>query len=130
MRRSCDGCGKPYEAKRSDSKFCSSTCRSRASVARVHAPAVAVVPVDDPSESVYAVTREILSGVERLRSAAGVKALVLARQMDAPGHTGPSLAALSKEHTALLAQALEGVQVAADPVDELEKRRLAKLAAG
>lgn len=35
MKRKCDVCGKEYEAKRKTSKYCSNTCRSRAS--RAHA---------------------------------------------------------------------------------------------
>lgn len=124
MQRACDGCGKPYAARRSDSKYCSSTCRSKANVAKAHGGVAQLsVPVVEVSDSVYAVTRAQLAEVGRDTSVAGVKALLLARIMGEGGHTGPALAALSKEHSALMVQALDGVSVAADPLDELKARR-------
>lgn len=126
MQRACDSCGKPYEAKTKRSRYCGETCKKRG------LRAGAVVPlrqVEQPSEelSAVAVTRRVLEDCERLHTPAGVNALLLAAKLDAGGDTGSAMASLSKQHLAALAEATRDVQQAADPVDELRRRREARL---
>ena len=122
MQRSCDACGTPYEAKRTSSKFCSTNCRIRANrsgSAQVRAVPVAVEPV--PSSLVAVVERK-LAAADRLESVAGAQAVQLAGRMDSE-ISGSALAQMHKVLQALMDRAMEGVGVAADPVDELRARR-------
>ena len=41
--RACDHCGDSYTAQRSDSRYCSSSCRSKATLARKRGPQASVV---------------------------------------------------------------------------------------
>jgi hypothetical protein len=72
-------------------------------------------------------TRAVLEAADRLNTPAGVSALLLAGKMDAGGDTGSALAALAKQHLAVLDEATRGALVAADPVDDLRARRMARL---
>lgn len=135
MKRSCDACGRAYEAKTKRSKYCSDReCvrnrergwkrgqRSGGKVVDLSPP-----PEPEPVLSAVAVTRDALEVVGRLHTPAGVNALLLAAKLDAGGDTGSAMAALSKQHLAALAEATKGVKAAADPVDELRAKREARL---
>lgn len=130
MQRLCDVCDVPYEAKRPTSRFCSATCRKRASRGAVTAPEVEDLPklvpehVDGPvTESALAV----LHDVERSGTPLGQAALALARRVDLNRDTGAGLAALVKQFEATLKAATADVKSAASPLDlmrdELAERR-------
>ena len=138
MERSCDLCGTAYTPQRATSKYCGTTCRTRATRARQSGrPILTKFPspaaprsLPDPDEDgLVASTRRQLEQAGRLDTIAGQTALLLAqrlaeaRSMD----TGSSLAAVSKELRSVVAEALAGVAVEDDPVDELRRRRELKL---
>lgn len=130
MQRSCDACGKLYEAKRVTSKYCGSGCRTR--VSRAEKPKTPVrIGVAAQSAfrgGLYESTLARLEEVGRLETVLGQQALFLAQRLEASLlDSGSSLASLSKELRAVMDAALEGVAKAADPVDELRRRREAKL---
>lgn len=70
-----------------------------------------------------------LQDADRLDTVLGQQALALAAQIVSPFQTGAGVASLSKELRAVMAEAMRGVAAAADPVDELRRRRDAKRAA-
>lgn len=132
MQRSCDACGRSYEAKRATSKYCGSNCRTRVSRAGGAPQPKVVVALDRPTGllgDLVDVTRRRLEAVDRLDTVLGLQAVFLADQLVNGGRaeSGSSLASLSKELRAVMDAALEGVAKAADPVDELRRRREAKL---
>ena len=130
MMRNCDSCGCSYQAKRETSKFCSTRCRVNASNARKYAGNPQVAPVVQEQPAVVAgglvdVTRAALEEADRLDSVPGQQALRIAEAM-AGRETGGGIAALSKALSTVMAEALEGVAAAADPLDELRVRREAR----
>jgi hypothetical protein len=131
MQRNCDYCGKPYEAKRKSSKYCSDTCRVKTSQ---HGGNVVTLPPAgeersaDPTGLVASITAELEQG-GRLNTALGQQAVFLASRL-AISPFDTSLASMSRELREVMARALEGVAVADDPLDELKRRRELKLAGG
>lgn len=134
MQRNCASCGKSYEAQRPQSKYCGDTCRKRAQRNPEAVPAVPVPkapakdPVDVQEPALVVSTIATLTAADRLETPMGVHAVELARRLTRPDTAGGT-AALSKEWRAVMAEALRNVQAAADPVDELRKRRDAKRSA-
>jgi hypothetical protein len=127
----------PYEAKRPNSKFCSATCRKRASrgyVLSTPGKVVALGTVLAPTEpdndgKVEATTLAALAEAERDNTPLGQAALALARRVDVGRDTGAGLAALVKQLEATLRAATVGVQSDASALDkahdELAARRRA-----
>jgi hypothetical protein len=128
MQRHCDRCGKPYEAKRPTSKYCSSSCRSRQST-NPKASVTAIPPKTDAA-GLTAVTERQLDAANRLDTVLGQQALALAQRIASPHETGASVASLSKEFRAVMEAAMDGVNAVANPLDELRARRERKLAGG
>ena len=67
MIKSCEICGKPFEATRRDARFCSSTCRSRARSKRLY-------QVPDPKIIDYSIEQSLFveqSAVKQAHDAAG-----------------------------------------------------------
>lgn len=132
MQRPCDVCGNAYEAKRATSKYCSSGCRIRACRA-AEKPAEPPVQIGVAAQAafrggLYESTLARLEEVGRLETVLGQQALFLAQRLESSLlDSGSSLASLSKELRAVMDAALDGVAKAADPVDELRRRREAKL---
>lgn len=120
MQRTCNACGKPYQAQRSTSKFCSSSCRARAAQG---APIASATPIAEASGGLSAATERELRDAGRFDTILGQQALALARRIESPAETGASVASMSKEFRAVMAEALDGVNAAADPLDELRLRR-------
>jgi hypothetical protein len=56
-------------------------------------------------------------------------ALALAQRLDSPRETGAAVAALAKQHSAVLADLEKRGRRAVDPLDELRARRKAKASA-
>ena len=79
MIRGCDVCGRPYEAKRVSSRFCSGTCRKR----NLRAPRPRLAETSPAAEdySLLAATRAELEAAGRLDSMLGQVALLLAERM-------------------------------------------------
>lgn len=120
MQRSCDSCGKPYEARRKTSRFCSDTCRMRNQRAPKSREPVSPKPSGTDLQSV---TERELAAVGRLETVLGQQAIELAGRISSSHETGAAIASLSKEFRAVMEAAMEGVGVAADPLDELRARR-------
>lgn len=127
--RECQQCGKPFEAQRSTAKFCSSSCRANYSQG---IPALGVV---GGGPAVPEVSSELVSRLLAEMEAAGVAgsseaaaALDLARM--AVDVTLPAGARVSAHKQLPAAKALAmRAEAKADPVDDVEKRRDAKLRA-
>lgn len=117
----CAACGESFTAQRSTARYCSETCKKRAQRAPV---------ASDGVSGLLATIQDQLRAAGRLETVPGQQALEVARQMTAPRQSGSAVAALSKELRALMAEAMKGVAVVADPVDELRRRRDAKRSAG
>lgn len=118
--RRCDFCGTAYIAQRSSSKYCSSTCRVRASAAKTSPDAEPV------SEGTTRATQAALEAANRLDDPSGQAALVLARRIDQNTDNGSGMAALVREHRTTLQAALANAHENADPIDQLRTMRDAK----
>jgi hypothetical protein len=138
MQKVCGSCGVSYEAKRVASRFCSERCRKRAQRVPGHSskgeqPAAVspLVEVSLPVELglVDVISRE-LGAAGRVDTVLGQQALALAARIVSPRESGGAVASLSKELSRVLADALAGVAVVADPLDELRRRRDFKRSAG
>lgn len=125
MTRSCEQCGKSFEAQRATRRYCSSTCRANKSLG---AAPVAVVPADGEGAFTAATRRELVAA-DRVESALGQSALLLAARLDA-GEGGSAAAALNREWRATRVDALAGASAGLSPVeqarDELARRRAAR----
>lgn len=125
MQRPCDSCGSGYEARRPNSRFCSPKCRKRAQRAPAGESPPRVPVALHPMIS--AATGRELTAAGRLESSLGQAALALARRIDGSAFdSGSSLAALTREWRMTLAAAVEGVPLAASPLDELKAKRDAR----
>jgi hypothetical protein len=132
---SAPGCGKvvPQRSGKRARLYCDSLCRNRASRARRANPdavvALPAAPPPPPDTSLADVVRRDLEAAERLETLPGQIALALALRMTAAGTTASSVASLSKELRALMAEALAGTVVRRrDLIDEIGARREQKAA--
>lgn len=126
MRVTCP-CGQAFDARSPRAKFCSDRCRKQASrggevrTIRPQPP--------QPQPTVGTVESEVARELEeagRLDSALGAQCVALARRIDAPGaDTGSAVAAVSKQLTALMAEATRGLKATSPQQlrDELAERR-------
>lgn len=124
--RTCDVCGEPFVAVRENARFCGATCRKRHSRnPAAAAPVAAVAPLAvGEVASIEEATRAQLDAVDRAGSPLGQIALLLARRLDENRReSGMGVAAVVREHSRVLAEAVRGAAVAADPVDQLRERR-------
>lgn len=132
MSRSCEACGKDLVGRPAKTRFCGASCRSRAHRSPkplTPTPRSADPLVPGPGPLAAAAMVE-LEAAGRLSSVVGAQALALAARIESSVETGAAVASLSKEFRAVMAAALEGVGVAADPLDELRARRDFKRNAG
>jgi len=123
IKRRCDVCGEPYEAKRESSRYCGGACRTRAT--RLGGVPASLAVLDDepepsaPGGAVGAVRVE-LEVVEQSASSLGAMALALAARIDqSGGETGPALAALSRELRATMDEAWASGRHAASIAEKL-----------
>lgn len=126
QQRNCDVCSKVYEAKRASSRYCSDLCRKRAQRAPQVSAVVPVVslPVSVTVGGIVEATLRELESADMVGSSLGQAALILAYRLDGGSFdTGSSVAALVREHRVAVAAAVDSGRVAADPLDELAKRR-------
>lgn len=125
MQRTCDVCGRDFEAKRKDAKTCSATCRSNKR--NLSAPPD---PGEVGSNSLVKATTAELEAAGKVDTMLGQLAISLAGRMSG---TTTGLAALSKELRSVIDAAL-GVKTTGSPaavvdvVDEVRARRDAKRA--
>lgn len=124
MQRNCDMCGRTFEAKRKDARYCGSTCRNNRARSGGRTP-----QIPDSENSLVAATTAELESAGKLNTILGQQALVLARRM---GTEVTGVAALSKELSRVIAEALGKSKTSAvsesDGIDELRRRRDAKRA--
>jgi predicted nucleic acid-binding Zn ribbon protein len=118
----CEQCGAPVAAR---SRFCTDVeCKRVRARERKRASRGTVIELPAaPSvvSSVYAATLTALTSANRVDTPSGQSALILAGR-----DTGSSLAALARQHLAVLDEALRDAPREADGVDELRARRLAR----
>jgi hypothetical protein len=131
VQLSCAGCGKTFEAKRSDAKFCGATCRQRG---RRRGPVEVVVELPVGLDQAPAVElglvdvyRAALVEADRLNTPLGQHVLTLARKMTSAFETGSGVAALSRQLDAVFDKAMKGV-ARGDSLDEFTERLRAKQA--
>ena len=86
------------------------------------------LPTPDTGEGVRSATFAELSAAGRADTAKGRACLLLAARLDEQVDTAAGMAAAVKQLREALDDALAGAAVAADPVDELQRRRRAKFA--
>lgn len=124
MKLSCQapGCSKDFEARRSNARFCSSTCRSRANRARPASGSVTHLPTMFRSALELRVHLQ-LEDADRLDTIAGQQAMMLAAQLSNPTITASGVASVSKELSRVVAEALAGTTTETDFVDELRSIR-------
>lgn len=127
MERACRRCGKPFVPKRSTKVYCSDLCRSRASQDRAaQKPLAEVAPLPATAGPMLAAARVELEAAGRSDTTLGQMVLSLAARLDAGQDTGSAVAALTRELRVTMEQALDGAPSAADELDELKARRVAK----
>lgn len=133
MTRTCAHCGAAFEAERTTRKYCSSSCRGKAALARRQSPAessVTALPGHDPRGAIERrVALELGSQVE---TSLGLRALTLARRLDA-GVTDSSLRAVDTRLGELLEKAARLNTATADadadnPITFLQQRAEARRA--
>jgi hypothetical protein len=117
-----------YEAKRAASRFCSDRCRVR-NHQNGGKPRPATVELPAVTGGVVSETTATLEGAGRLQTPLGQLAVLLASRIDSDGEHGSGLAALSKELRATMLEALDGVELRVDTLDELRVRRDSRAAA-
>lgn len=117
MDAQCAACGVAFEAQRATAKYCGATCRKRGN-RRGEVVVLAAAPVVGLVEA----TRGELAAAGRLDTVLGQQALTLAERITNPRDTGSAIAALSRELSRVMAEAVKGA-AAADPLDELRARR-------
>lgn len=142
MIKICIVDGTPFEATKATAKYCSARCNKRAQRGQfgltppVQVPSRSKKAGSAPNSSVPG-DSPLVVVVRRELEAAGVAdtidgqlALQLAVQMSG-SETAGGMSSLSKEFSRVKAEALRGaVSAVTDPVDELQARREAKMAAG
>ena len=125
-------CGKPLPPAtgKRPRLYCDAKCRGAAYKARRANPAgVATISQAPADTSLADVVRRDLEAVSRLDTLPGQLALALATRISAPGTTASSVATLSKELRALVAEALEGTRPRqGDALDEFTLRLQQKAA--
>jgi hypothetical protein len=136
MVRSCESCGKKFQAKRPTARFCTPACQKREKraetarggrSARTSGTTVRGLPAPVPGELVKYVEKQ-LTEAARLDSWQGQAAMDLASRIEAnPGAPLSQSAAAHRELRAALAEAVKGAKVAKSAVekhrDELAERR-------
>lgn len=130
--RECAQCGLPFVGQRSTAKYCSATCRARASKTKTRVEAQSAAESTSTGgrrrRPLVTVTRRVLREAGVLDTVAGQRAVLLAERASNPAETGSAVAALSKQVQEAVDMALGSVRVD-DAMDEVTRRRDEKLAA-
>ena len=129
MDKECEFCSKSFTAQRSTARFCSTTCRVKASTARKNGENVVDLPqivAETPrsSDLVETITRQ-LTDAGKIDTYAAQQCLVMARKMqNSVLDTGSATAALSKEIDRLMTALLADVEVEEDALDKIQGKVL------
>jgi hypothetical protein len=119
-------CGRKFTAARSYAKYCSDACRRRTNKAKKAGVVIPMAEASPPprpkADGVVAASRRELEDAGRAESSLGQAALAAAARIDSNHETGSAMAALLREHRAIMAEALKGAPRATF-VDELKARR-------
>lgn len=132
------GCGVEFEARRSWARYCSTSCRKRASRARAATATTGAtggplpeVPAAAEGSGLVAAVRAELDGAGRLESVSGQLALELAGKLSGTGAAGAT--ALSRELRTVMASALGRPDPVSEPegapyaeTDEVQRARQAR----
>jgi len=143
VERTCATCAKGFDARSSRARYCSDKCRAKARYRRAvlgieEKPATAkpskprTPRTDPPVEVDHGVTGAVIRELEaagRADSSAGRAAIALARRDDDGAESSAGLAALTRELSARMLEALAEVESTGDSLDELRARREARRAA-
>ncbi len=125
MNRSCESCGGPYEAVRSNARYCSERCKKRGQ--RGHLVQLPAAADTDGGTALSDAVRAELEDAGRLNTSLGQAALTLARRIEGGRDTGSAVASLNRELRSTLADAVMGAKVARSSLesyrDELRVRR-------
>lgn len=131
----CATCGEPLPPRKGAGRprvhceACRPSKRTRKRIAEVRAvTSTQSAPAVSNSAGVYAATLSELNAAGRADTAKGRACLLLAERLDERADTAAGAAAAVKQLRESLDDALAGATVAADPVDELRRRREAKFA--
>lgn len=110
--RACDHCGDSYTAQRSDSRYCSSGCRSKATLARKRAPRASVVTMPGATGPgmIEAAVREQLGS--QLDTVVGRQAVAAAQRLDG-SVSDSAFSPMSRRLHELLDQAAQAAALAA-----------------
>lgn len=141
MRKDCAACGEPFEAANARRRTCSDRCRKAASRSARIRPVRDVPPKPDEPKPVdpagrgelWQVTHAQLVAADRVNTPLGQLALQHAAALDSPDRTdtGSSLAALSKEYRAALAEAIRDAETERDDLDDiLESANVKRISGG
>lgn len=142
--RKCAHCGDPISPERpAHTRFCKDLCRTKATqrrrkglpedyapVVRLHTGADAPGTPEDQGEArgpVYKATLAELQRGSRVDTPLGQAALALASRLDLSRDSGSAMAALAKQLSDSLSEAMRGIAPKPDEVDEVRRRRDEKL---
>ena len=130
MQKPCECCGDDFQAQRSTARFCSPRCRNAALKAvKSGKPASSAVKRSKvlPGDiSTVDSTRAAIVAAGRESHYLAAAALKCAARID-ESTAVMGFAGLLKQLEATMSSVLAGVEVAADPIDELRARRALKL---
>jgi len=112
--KTCAKCGAPFESKAHNAKRCPS-CRPG------HERPAAAAP------SVLTAVEAQLAATGKATAPLGAAAVVLAARLDLGADTGSGMAAMAKELRTIVAELARAAPAVNDQVDELRKRRKARL---
>ena len=139
MTATCARCGSDFETRRRSARWCSDRCRQAGARARkagkpetVKAPKPRKPRTDPAVEVDHGVTGAVIRELQaagRADSSAGRAAIALARRVDDGAESSAGLAALTRELSARMLEALAEVESTGDSLDELRARREARRAA-
>jgi hypothetical protein len=128
VSRFCETCRTRFEAKSTRARFCTDRCRKRAQRGGA-APAKKAAP--RKSRAMSGFEKATLAELRKLGAVdtmLGQQALTIAKRMAGETETGSAVATLSREHSRLMAELAARKVAAADPVNEVQRRRDEKLA--
>ncbi len=131
--KACERCGSQFQAFKATARFCSATCRVAAHRAAKSGGAVVSLESRRRAERVAAMSGDVHDiesavraelGEAGLDSVLGQQAILLARRLDSQiDPSGSAVASLSKQLTALVAEALgkTGGKDESDPLTEIQR---------
>jgi hypothetical protein len=123
LRKRCPGCKRQFRPAKGTRRLYCETCRPP----RERVPDGQPAASEDPGPIEVRVRAE-LEQADRLETVEAEVVLRLAREMDSTRPTGSQLAAMTPRLLAARTEALRGVKLTTDRLDEVTARRLAKAA--